>query len=261
MKAKPDNIGVGKIITFYSYKGGVGRSMILANVATLLAKMGKKVLCIDFDLEAPGLDRYYSKFIKNELLGVIDLIHNIKEIPWHTDNTTDSFNINFETSFDQYLTEITFPDNIQLNIITSGKNRAKTNYNSRIQSIDWDDLYDNHHLGYKIEAFRNFLKNRFDYIFIDSRTGISDIGGICTIQFPDILSIVFTPNHQSLHGAIEIAEHAKQARNAMPTSRAGLPIVPIISRFDPTSEKIMMDSWIEIIRNKIQDSKLLDGQM
>src|SRR3990172_10784009 len=48
----------GQIITFYSYKGGVGRSLALANVATLLAQHGKKVLVIDFDLEAPGLHRY-----------------------------------------------------------------------------------------------------------------------------------------------------------------------------------------------------------
>ena len=48
------------IYTFYSFKGGVGRSMALANVAELLYNLGLKVLLIDFDLEAPGLERYFN---------------------------------------------------------------------------------------------------------------------------------------------------------------------------------------------------------
>jgi len=50
---------MGEIISFYSYKGGVGRSMAVANVATLLAHYGRRVLVVDFDLEAPGLHRYF----------------------------------------------------------------------------------------------------------------------------------------------------------------------------------------------------------
>src|SRR5262245_15866916 len=50
------------IVTFYSYKGGVGRSMALANIAVLLARRGLKVLTVDWDLEAPGLERYFADF-------------------------------------------------------------------------------------------------------------------------------------------------------------------------------------------------------
>ena len=44
------------IVTFYSYKGGVGRSILAANVAALLARSGKTLLW-DLDIEAPGLHR------------------------------------------------------------------------------------------------------------------------------------------------------------------------------------------------------------
>src|SRR5258705_11383531 len=47
------------ICTFYSYKGGVGRSMTLAHVADVLARAGLRVLMIDFDLEAPGLEQFF----------------------------------------------------------------------------------------------------------------------------------------------------------------------------------------------------------
>ena len=46
------------IATFYSYRGGVGRSMAMANVGELLADMGYRVILCDWDLEAPGLERY-----------------------------------------------------------------------------------------------------------------------------------------------------------------------------------------------------------
>ena len=46
------------LTTFYSYKGGVGRTLALANVGAALAKRGSgRVLLIDCDLEAPGLHR------------------------------------------------------------------------------------------------------------------------------------------------------------------------------------------------------------
>src|ERR1039458_6701404 len=42
-------------VTFYSFKGGVGRSMALINTAGILAGRGFRVLVMDLDLEAPGL--------------------------------------------------------------------------------------------------------------------------------------------------------------------------------------------------------------
>src|ERR1035438_4209500 len=47
------------IYTFYSYKGGVGRSMALANVAECFYLQGLRVLMIDWDLEAPGLESFF----------------------------------------------------------------------------------------------------------------------------------------------------------------------------------------------------------
>ena len=72
------------VITFYSYKGGVGRSMALANVAELLAQRGYSVVVCDWDLEAPGLERFLTddehelnRFIAQP--GIIDLIQEYKE--------------------------------------------------------------------------------------------------------------------------------------------------------------------------------------
>src|ERR1035441_8165546 len=72
----------GQIITFYSYKGGTGRSMALANVAWVLASNRQKVLVIDWDLEAPGLHRYFRPFLADKELtepeskGLIEFVRN-----------------------------------------------------------------------------------------------------------------------------------------------------------------------------------------
>ena len=42
-------------VTFYSYKGGSGRSLLLANTAQFLALARKRVVALDLDFEAPGL--------------------------------------------------------------------------------------------------------------------------------------------------------------------------------------------------------------
>src|SRR5437588_296720 len=70
------------IFTFYSFKGGVGRSMAVAGIANLLARQGLRVLAIDFDLEAPGLERYFfeakeSRRVRGEL-GLMDLLTKYK---------------------------------------------------------------------------------------------------------------------------------------------------------------------------------------
>ena len=47
------------IIAFYGFKGGAGRSFLLANTAAFLAAAGKRVLVMDVDLEAPGLGDFF----------------------------------------------------------------------------------------------------------------------------------------------------------------------------------------------------------
>src|SRR5450756_2461340 len=70
----------GKIVTFYSFKGGAGRTMALANVAWILASNGLKVLVVDWDLDSPGLHRYFHPFLDPAKLaatpGVIELIND-----------------------------------------------------------------------------------------------------------------------------------------------------------------------------------------
>ena len=70
----------GQIITFYSYKGGTGRTMALANVAWILASNGKRVLAVNWDLESPGLHKFFRPFLDESTVsatpGVIEIIND-----------------------------------------------------------------------------------------------------------------------------------------------------------------------------------------
>ena len=61
------------VTTFYSFKGGVGRTMALVNSGVELAKRGRKVLLVDFDLEAPGLDTFEAVKPKKTAPGIVRL--------------------------------------------------------------------------------------------------------------------------------------------------------------------------------------------
>ncbi|MCI0388874.1 MAG: AAA family ATPase [Acidobacteria bacterium] len=217
----------GKIITFYSYKGGTGRSMALANVAWLLASCGKRVLCVDWDLEAPGLHRYFSPFLLDKDLtssdGLINFIDHYsnetfnlllqeKDVPedWyeqHADLTNCAVSVNGK-----------FPHGGFLELIPAG--RQVVAYSTLVNFFDWKDLYER--LGGRLlfEAVKTTLRKEYDYILIDSRTGVSDTSGICTVQMPDALVVCFTYNNQSLRGASAIARdiYDKRAKQEQVTT-------------------------------------------
>src|SRR5689334_21505165 len=75
---RPDPPAAGQIVTFYSYKGGTGRTMAVANVAWIMASAGLRVLVVDWDLDSPGLHRYLHPFLLDKDLkssaGLIEMI-------------------------------------------------------------------------------------------------------------------------------------------------------------------------------------------
>lgn len=72
-----------KTAAFYSYKGGVGRSLFVANLAIFLAHFaGKKVLVMDMDLEAPGMPYKFRAAFEGSGVevppieaGIVDTLH------------------------------------------------------------------------------------------------------------------------------------------------------------------------------------------
>jgi len=51
--------GKALIIALHSYKGGTGKTLLSVNLATIFAKMGKKVCLLDLDLRAPSIHSFF----------------------------------------------------------------------------------------------------------------------------------------------------------------------------------------------------------
>src|ERR1700678_2314704 len=78
--------GTGQIVTFYSFKGGTGRTMALANVAWILAANGMRVLIADWDLESPGLHRFFQPFMEPAVSGQPGIVDFIRKYEWKIDD-------------------------------------------------------------------------------------------------------------------------------------------------------------------------------
>jgi tetratricopeptide (TPR) repeat protein len=98
--------------------------------------------------------------------------------------------------------------------------------------------------GAILERWRNEWKPSFDLVLIDSRTGITDTGGICTILLPDFLVLVFTANDQSFEGTLAIAASAQAERRTLAVQRPPLMFLPLLSRFDRRDEIAEADKWL-----------------
>jgi MinD-like ATPase involved in chromosome partitioning or flagellar assembly/class 3 adenylate cyclase len=226
---------MGTIITFYSYKGGVGRTMALANVAVLLAQWRKKVLIVDWDLEAPGVEHFF--YDEPEEL------RSVQNRPGLIDLLSDSTQEDSEIRYRELLSTVSLKDVPDFQLLTAG---ARTSgYFKSVRALDFKSFYEDRDGGQIIERLRSTWKEAFDFVLIDSRTGITDIGGICTIQLPDILALIFTATRQSLDGAVEVARKAAVERQKLPFDRAQVPVLPLPSRFDTQTEHVISQKWLD----------------
>src|SRR5262249_8100834 len=50
----------------------------------------------------------------------------------------------------------------------------------------------------------------FDYVLIDSRTGHTDVGGICTRQLPNATTLLFFPNDQNVRGLKQVVNDIRE---------------------------------------------------
>ena len=201
----------GQVVTFYSYKGGTGRTMAMANLAWILAANGKRVLTVDWDLESPGLHRYFAPSLLDPQAlaatqGVVNMVREFEDLAAETpDEERDPAWYRRLAKVSDFAIAIRwpFPGSGALHYMSSGlQNRS---YSSTVATLDWERFYERLGGGELFNAFRQDMKENYDYAFIDSRTGLSDVADICTLHLPDVVVDCFTLNNQGLEGALTVA--------------------------------------------------------
>lgn len=239
----------GTIVTFYSWKGGVGRTMALANIAVQLARRGRSVLMVDWDLEAPGLERYFSSEVADirrvpaeiptGLMGLLrEADAGIVE-PLHWESRLDRIFV--PPAVATYRTPSP-PTPGQLHMLPSGI--RSSNYSECLGNFSWDKFFAEQKGGEWLEMLRYQWMERYEFVLIDARTGLADSSGVCTIQMPDMLVLVFTSNDQSLDGGLKIISSIQNSRNQFAYDRSPLAIVPLLSRWCGDEEIDLGDLWM-----------------
>ena len=216
-----------RIFTFYSYKGGVGRSMALLNMAYYLHARGRHVLIVDLDLDAPGASGFLHRtdeLQSNQGTGdVVDVlaavVKSVKEAPAGSEPPLPALRLDaFLRSVDpkKYAAAVhPKAPRARLDVLAADQER---NYTERLSALDLPSL-NSDQIFQTSELLRGLLlqhsfafqqpwqadgslpeDTHYDYILVDSRTGLSEIGGLCVGPLSDRLVVLCGLNDQNING-------------------------------------------------------------
>jgi predicted acylesterase/phospholipase RssA/MinD-like ATPase involved in chromosome partitioning or flagellar assembly len=334
------------IYTFYSYKGGVGRSMALANIAESLHAKGLCVIMIDWDLEAPGLEIFFSAPDDVRQLaefrahpGLIEMIVAYKNAyPKFTaqrlqasgasaSSTRTGDAQNEAADKDQQaravaltkkmLEEAHFPDFIVRDVGVTKEDVPQTfeafldglyrtappsvsspgvggklasspfgshlqcihppdqehngvyllsagarsedkfsNYAVTVQNFDWSEFYAAYEGREYFTWFRNQLREIADVVLVDSRTGVTEMGGVCTRHIADAVVSFCAPNFQNVDGVLRVVSGLNKSKVKQARDDRSVQVLVIPTRID-NSESDRLHDFSESFAQKVERSGLL----
>jgi len=210
-----------KTIIFYSYKGGVGRTLAVVNIANRLTEFGKKVCVMDFDLEAPGLIHKYKHNIGEVKQGLVDYIYDF------------AVEANLPKYISEYAKEITkykYSDEKDLKkrenniVFIPAGNSDSSEYWKKLSLLSWWELF--YKKGSEGIPFFLDLKEKIkkefkpDYLLIDTRTGITEISALTMTLFADSIVLLAIDNEENICGTQRIIKAiTKKENNLLGTNR------------------------------------------
>ena len=172
------------VVTLFSLRGGVGRSTALINAAAMLASEGRRILCVDMDLEAPGLAALFG--VEDQLSSQAGVVRLLQQLDAGDSVDVTSHLIKVQESEELYLLPAGIPD---------------ANYARRLAAIDPFAWYEEDRNPFRLlmEELKD-LSIEFDVILLDARTGISPLNAPLVFDVSDMVVVVFFPHPQSIQG-------------------------------------------------------------
>lgn len=225
------------VVTFYSFKGGVGRSTALGLIAGILATRNRRVVVVDFDLEAPGISIMFQADIENssgEHYGVLDYLHQR--------NLTPEKNI---PNIGDCIRQINLQTRGELFLVPVGE--YDENYIHRLADLDMRSFYRSGNNA--VEQLMEDIKAQLDpdVILIDARPGFNDVGAIALFDLADTAIICFSPTGQNFEGLRWVVQAARkqQEYQGKPDVRFLLTPVPAVAAEQHQIWINKVESWIE----------------
>jgi Tfp pilus assembly protein PilF/cellulose biosynthesis protein BcsQ len=227
--------------------------MALINTAAHLARRGRRVLAIDLDLEAPGIS-YLSAEHDGEIAtagfvdAIYDLLHAPEKSPLLTATPSEAISTYIRPLDLKALAQ--GEDSGVISIMPAGRLTNVSDYQRRLAKIDFARLY-REGVGVRVlERFKGIISESklFDYVLVDSRTGLSTESGIAVRDLADHLIVVMGLNHQNVTGTVDFLKLI-QAGDPRPKT-----MTPVLSPMPlgeddlaeariATAEKLLRDAW------------------
>jgi hypothetical protein len=191
------------VTTFYSFKGGVGRTTLLVNAAYSLAEHGERVLVWDLDLEAPGVHLFPGLEPPEPVWqsGFLEWLGDTPPCPTPEPTLAWPSKAWLRTLGDRVYAA---PGEPRGTIFVVPAHGTFANLGRAYSGVDWHALFVERpeHGLHLLNCVRDELIARFEptFLLIDSRTGISDLGGFLTGLVPDCTVLVGNYGTQSTQG-------------------------------------------------------------
>jgi cellulose biosynthesis protein BcsQ len=234
---------IPRTITFYSFKGGVGRTTALTHVAWILAMRGRKVVAVDLDLEAPGLSTAF-RLDPSPEFGIVDYFYERSYQPEGVEP-----NVLITKIFG----EVTIPDATgRLFIVPAGA--LTLDYISKVDDLRAATVLDNGETLWSV--FKREIQEQLnpDIILVDSRTGINEWGALSLLQAADEAVIFLFPNEQNRQG-IDLLVKSLNSFGNLSINFVFSP-VPDLSDTGMTKVKRIWQALSEVIEQEIDQDQI-----
>ena len=217
-----------KTFTFYSYKGGTGRSLLLANAARYLALLGERVVAADFDFEAPDL--HYKLNINPPgkrtadaipERGTVDYLLAVAQGERPPKKLLD------------YVVTVPLPQGAKGSLHLMPAGSAPTgDYWKALTALLRRDLFRDPE-GSGIAACLELKARieeelRADFLLIDSQAGVTELAGVTTAVLADKVICLMLANRESQVGARAVLRSLRHAARLV--GQPPIEVIPVLSR-------------------------------
>lgn len=226
------------VVTFYSLRGGVGRTTALVNAARILARRGRRVVCVDMDLEAPGLSTLLGLPEPDVNQGTVALLLALEQggdvdVRDHVQRAGEE---------------------VELYCLPAGQ--VSATYAERLRLIDPEIWY--RESGNPLHRMLDLIAKSSlnpDIILLDARTGIAPANAPLLFDVSDLAVICFFPHLQAMRGTGALVNALINARSRRSTDELHLTPEPrfLVSPLPPgpSAKQIRskaaewIDEWLE----------------
>ena len=164
---------MAKIVSIHSFRGGTGKSNLVANLAATLACQGQKVGVVDTDIQSPGIHVIFG-------LDEEKINRSLNDYLWGRCRIQDT----------AYNVSDVLPEAGSIHLIPSS---IKTGEISRVLREGYD-------VGRLNDGFQELIHTlNLDYLLIDTHPGLNE-ETLLSIAVSDVLVVILRPDHQDFQG-------------------------------------------------------------